>query len=57
VNGKKVGHVSSAAWSPDFGTNVAVGMIRMTHWDDGNEIKVQTPDGIRDATVHESFWI
>ena len=32
---KTVGRVSSAAWSPDFKTNVAIGMVRMTHWDDG----------------------
>lgn len=28
---KAVGRVSSAAWSPDFNTNVAIGMVRMTH--------------------------
>ncbi len=53
---KVVGRVSSAAWSPDFNTNVAVGMIRMTHWDDGTKVQVETPDGLRDATVYEKFW-
>ena len=53
---KPVGRVSSAAWSPDFGTNVAIGMVRMTHWDDGTELTVQAPDGLRHATVHETFW-
>jgi dimethylsulfoniopropionate demethylase len=53
---KPVGRVSSAAWSPDFGTNVAIGMVRMTHWDDGTELTVQAPDGLRHATVHEAFW-
>jgi dimethylsulfoniopropionate demethylase len=56
-NGKRVGRVSSAAYSPDFKTNVAVGMVRMTHWDDGTVVQVETPDGLRDATVHEKFWI
>ncbi len=53
---KQVGHISSAAWSPDFGTNVAIGMIRMTHWDATTEVDVITPDGVRAATVFETFW-
>jgi dimethylsulfoniopropionate demethylase len=53
---KQVGHVSSAAWSPDFGINVAIGMVRMTHWDAGTELTVETPDGSRPATVREAFW-
>ena len=57
VNGKKVGRVSSAAHSPDFGTNVAVGMVRMTHWDDDTSVQVVTNDGPRDALVKEKFWI
>jgi dimethylsulfoniopropionate demethylase len=51
-----VGRVSSAAYSPDYNTNVAVGMIRMTHWDDGTAVQVHTPDGVRDAVVREKFW-
>lgn len=54
--GRKVGRVSSAAWSPDFDTNVAIGMVRMTHWDPGTEVTVETPDGPREAEVRESFW-
>ena len=57
VNGKKVGRVSSAAHSPDFGTNVAVGMVRMTHWDDDTSVQVVTNDGPRDAFVKDKFWI
>ncbi len=57
ADGKVVGRVSSAAWSPDFNTNVAVGMVRMTHWDEGNVLVVETTDGSRQATVHEKFWI
>lgn len=56
-NGKRVGRVSSATWSPDFETNVSIGMVRMTHWDAGTTVQVQTQDGLRDATVHEKFWI
>ena len=56
AGGKTVGRVSSAAWSPDFQTNVAIGMVRMTHWDPGTRVTVETPDGIRDAEVKEAFW-
>ncbi len=57
ADGKVVGRVSSAAWSPDFDSNVAIGMVRLTHWDEGNELIVETPDGSRQATVQEKFWI
>jgi len=56
ANGKRVGRVSSAAWSPDVGTNVAIGMVRMTHWDAGTRVQVDTPDGLREAQVREAFW-
>ncbi len=54
AGGKQVGTISSAAYSPDFRTNVAIGMIRMTHWDDGTKVQVDTPHGIRSATVWET---
>mgnify|MGYP001793355945 FL=1 len=57
ANGKKVGEITSSAWSPDFETNVSIGMVRMTHWDAGTKVEVETPDGMRDATVLEQFWI
>ena len=53
---KTVGRISSAAWSPDFKTNVAIGMVRMTHWDEGTELTVETPAGPRPAKIHETFW-
>ncbi|WP_372614920.1 dimethylsulfoniopropionate demethylase [Aquicoccus sp.] len=52
----QVGHVSSAAWSPDFETNVAIGLVRMTHWDEGTDVDVITPDGVRAACVRDMFW-
>ena len=57
VGDRQVGNISSAAYSPDFATNVAIGMIRMTHWDDGSEVDVITPSGVQPATVRETFWI
>ncbi len=53
---KLVGRISSAAWSPDFQTNVSIGMVRMTHWDEGSELTALGPDGPRGATVYEKFW-
>ena len=57
AKGKKVGQVTSAAKSPDFDTNVAIGMVRMTHWDEGTELTVETQDGPRTAIVQENFWL
>ncbi len=57
AKGKRIGQVTSAARSPDFDTNVAIGMVRMTHWDEGTAVEVHTQDGPRSATVHENFWI
>ena len=57
ANGKRVGQVTSAAYSPDYKTNVAIGMVRMTHWDSGTEVQVRTTDGTRDAVVREDFWL
>lgn len=56
ANGKVVGRVSSAAWSPDYKTNVAIGMVRMTHWDPGTELVIELPHETRKAIVREAFW-
>ena len=57
AGGRRVGQVTSAAASPDFGDNVAIGMVRMTHWDADTPVTVQTQDGSFDGVVHETFWI
>ncbi len=57
AKGRRIGQVTSAAKSPDYDTNVAIGMVRMTHWDEGTELEVHTQDGTRVGTVHENFWI
>jgi dimethylsulfoniopropionate demethylase len=56
ANGLQVGQVTSAAWSPDHKTNVAIGMVRMTHWESGTAFEVETPGGTRQATVQPGFW-
>lgn len=57
AKGKQVGQVTSAAWSPDFDTNVSIGMVKMTHWDAGTQLELETPEGMRNATVQERFWL
>ncbi|MCR9126972.1 MAG: dimethylsulfoniopropionate demethylase [Rhodobacteraceae bacterium] len=52
----RVGQVTSSIWSPDHETNVAIGMVRMTHWDAGTRLEVITPEGIRKAVVRGGFW-
>lgn len=54
---KKVGQVTSAAASPDFDENVAIGMVKMTHWEAGTVLQAMTQDGPREVTVREKFWI
>ena len=56
ANGKRVGQVTSAANSPDMGGVVAIGMVKMTHWDEGTVLQAETPHGMLDATVRETFW-
>jgi len=46
-----VGAVSSATWSPDCATNVAIGMVAREYWEAGTAVEVAAPDGIRPATV------
>lgn len=55
--GKRVGQVTSATWSPDFQTNVSIGMLRLSHWEPGTQVEVETPSGMRTAIVQDKFWI
>ncbi|WP_272005707.1 dimethylsulfoniopropionate demethylase [Roseovarius sp. ZX-A-9] len=52
----QVGQITSAAWSPDFGTNVAIGMVRMTHWDAGTVLRADVLGEERVVTVRPGFW-
>ncbi|MCE2523394.1 MAG: dimethylsulfoniopropionate demethylase [Rhodobacteraceae bacterium] len=51
------GTITSATWSPDFETNVAIGMIEAEHWDPGTRLVIELPDGSRTATVRGNFYI
>jgi len=52
-NGNAAGQVTSAAWSPDFDTNVAIGMVEKSDWKIGTKLTVQTPDGERECEVRK----
>lgn len=54
---RKVGQVTSAAWSPDFQVNVAIGMVDEEYWEVGTELELQMPDELRSAIVQQKFWI
>jgi len=54
---RKIGQITSAAWSPDFDCTVAIGMVRMTHWDPGTELRIETQEGPVTGIVQEQFWI
>lgn len=57
VGGERVGMVTSAAWSPDFGCTVAVAMIDRAHWDAGTEVEVKVDNKRYPARVRDRFWI
>jgi len=54
---KRVGQITSLAHSPDFDTNIAIGMVRMTHWEAGTELQAMLPGGGRTARVRDGFWL
>lgn len=57
INGnREVGQVTAAVWSPDFKTNVAIGMVDKDHWNPGTEFDIYTHDGRRTARIEEKFW-
>ncbi|WP_374384627.1 dimethylsulfoniopropionate demethylase [Dongia sp.] len=51
VAGKRVGAVSSAVYSPDFGANLAFAMLDRGHWAPGGAVEVETPAGLRRAVI------
>lgn len=51
ADGHDVGWLTSAVWSPRLEINVALGMVRASHWGIGTVVNVHAPDGGRVATV------
>jgi len=56
AEGRQVGQVASAVYSPEFGVNVAIGMVDRSHWDAGTRMEIETEHGMRGAVVQEKFW-
>lgn len=56
-DGQAIGTVRSAAYSPDFKTNMGIAMIDQTAWDEGTIVKIDTPIGQRDAKIRSGFWL
>lgn len=57
ANKEEIGTVSSAVFSPDFGCNVAIGMINIEKAPPGLKVEVETQIGFRNAIVRSQFWI
>ncbi|MDH3228318.1 MAG: dimethylsulfoniopropionate demethylase [Alphaproteobacteria bacterium] len=49
--GRRVGEVRSAVWSPRLATNIAIAMIGRDFWPAGSRVEVETPGGARPAIV------
>ncbi len=56
-NGNPAGSVTSTAWSPEFKTNVAIGMIDRDANPPDSRIVVHAPGGDREAVNRDSFWM
>jgi dimethylsulfoniopropionate demethylase len=48
---ERVGAVTSAARSPDLGSNIALAMLDRSVWGPGTPVVVATPEGARDGAV------
>ncbi len=56
-NNEFSGYISSAAWSSEFNTNVAIGMVNRKYWNIGSKLKIILSDeSTRNITVEENFW-
>lgn len=49
--GAGIGFVTSAAHSPHLGCNIGLAMLERGHWKPGRRVVVETPEGMRSATV------
>ena len=54
--GQEIGKISSAAFSPDFKCNVAIGMINTSISVGEPKVEVETHIGMRDAIICQKFW-
>ena len=52
-DGKKIGKVTSAVYSPRLKKNIALSMVEVNHSEIGNQLDVQTNEGKYSATIVE----
>lgn len=45
VGGATAGQMTTAVWSPRFGSNLAFAMLERGHWTPGTEVVIECPDG------------
>lgn len=53
--GNPAGPISTRIWSPEFKTNVAIGMVDRHANLSGSRIVVHAPDGEREAVIRDAF--
>jgi dimethylsulfoniopropionate demethylase len=53
ASGQEIGRVTSAANSPDLACGIALAMLDRGHWQAGEPVEVEAPDGPRSARVAE----
>jgi aminomethyltransferase len=51
IDGHQVGAVTSATYSPRLEKNIGYAWVPVQHSDEGSAVRVETPDGWRQATV------
>ena len=57
IAGDVVGQISSAAWSPDFKVNVAIGMIDSEYWKQDENLFVEILENDkREIIIKDKFW-
>ena len=56
-SGDFAGTIRSCAFSPDFKTNMGIGMIEANAWETGTKVEIETPQGTRDAIIRDGFWV
>ncbi|KIT15958.1 dimethylsulfoniopropionate demethylase [Jannaschia aquimarina] len=55
ADGTRIGVITSAAYSLDYGCGVAIGMVDR-RWDAGQGVEIVTQDGSKTGRLRERFW-
>lgn len=52
---QRIGVITSAAWSIEFGCGVAIGLVDR-RWEPGTDVTIETQDGTKTGRLREKFW-